>query len=205
MSQPYHVVMEIENEHCRVLGYFESRGIRRFRVVDIRGLSGGAVRHLIEVPKEYADKVDNLRSATARKSASEDRVYVWFESEGCDVCNAILAHFSFLVSGRRVRGHTFLYSFVAPDFESYRSVVTALESRGFKVRIVRVKRFVPTGKLLTEKQEKVLWYALKTGFFDYPRRVNVVQLARALGIRPSTLSEIIRRGIKRLLEHYFEE
>lgn len=59
-------------------------------------------------------------------------------------------------------------------------------------------------EILTEKQERLLWLALKMGFLDYPRKINAVELSRRVGIRASTLSEITRRGIHRLLEQHFE-
>ena len=58
-------------------------------------------------------------------------------------------------------------------------------------------------EVLTEKQERVLWLALKLGFFDYPRKIDSIEFSRKLGIVPSTLSEITRRGMLRLLKHYF--
>ena len=57
---------------------------------------------------------------------------------------------------------------------------------------------------MTEKQERVLWLALKMGFFEFPRRITMLELSRRLGVGLSTLSEIIRRGIRRLLENHFE-
>lgn len=59
--------------------------------------------------------------------------------------------------------------------------------------------------VLTEKQERIFWLALKGGFFDYPRKIGLRELAEKLGVQSSTLSEIMRRGTRRLLEHYFEK
>jgi predicted DNA binding protein len=73
-----------------------------------------------------------------------------------------------------------------------------------KVKVLKVMKLRSQGKILTEKQERVLWLALKTGLFDYPRKVDMVEFSRKLGISSSTLSEVIRRGIRRLLEHHFE-
>jgi predicted DNA binding protein len=58
--------------------------------------------------------------------------------------------------------------------------------------------------VLTENQERIFWLALKSGFFDYPRQIGMAELAAKLGISPATLSEIMRRGSRRLLEHYFK-
>jgi len=46
---------------------------------------------------------------------------------------------------------------------------------------------------------------LKGGFFDYPRKIGMRELSAKLGIKPATLSETIRRGTRRLLEHHFEK
>jgi hypothetical protein len=40
--------------------------------------------------------------------------------------------------------------------------------------------------------------------FDLPRQIGMEKLATKLGIRMSTLSETMRRGTRRLLDHYFE-
>ena len=65
-------------------------------------------------------------------------------------------------------------------------------------------KFEPKAGVLTEKQERIFWLALKGGFFDYPRKIDTVELAAKLGISPSTLSEITRRGMRRLLESHFK-
>lgn len=134
-----------------------------------------------------------------KKSAS-----FWFESEGCHVCNTILSHGSFLISAGNVKEDSFLYGFIAPNFDAFKSILSALECSNFKPKIVRVEKYKLGGKVLTEKQERILWLALKMGLFDYPRKINVESFSREIGVSPSTISEIIRRGIRRLLEHYFE-
>jgi len=45
---------------------------------------------------------------------------------------------------------------------------------------------------------------LEKGVFDYPRKTNTLELSRRLGISLSTLSEITRRGMRRLVEDHFE-
>jgi len=146
------------------------------------------------IPKEKVNKIVKLTKSSA----------AWIESEGCDVCNAILSHGSFLASGRTIQNSTILYSFVTPSFDAYKSIISALETNKFEVKILNLGKFKFKKKVLTEKQEKILWLALKTGFFDYPKKIGIGKLSRKLGISASTFSEIARRGIRRLLEHYFE-
>jgi len=183
----------------------ENLQIRQFTVMDIRATRGGLVRHLVQLPREQVKRIPEhtLAKATAVNSA-ELKSGAWIESEGCDVCNTILSHGSFLVSGRNVHDFNLMYSFIAPSFDAYRSIISALESIGLKVKVLRIGKFESKGEILTRKQERTLWLALGTGFYEYPRKVNITELSRKLGTSPSTLSETLRRGIRRLLEHHFE-
>jgi predicted DNA binding protein len=82
--------------------------------------------------------------------------------------------------------------------------IRILEASGLKPKILEIGKFKPKGEVLTEKQERVLWLALKMGFFDFPRKITMLELSSRLGVGLSTLSEIARRGIRRLLEYHFE-
>jgi len=97
-----------------------------------------------------------------------------------------------------------IYSFVAPNFEAFKSIVSTLEASGLKPKTLEVWKFRPRGKILTEKQERALWLGLKMGFFEFPRKITMLELSRVLGVKLSTLSEITRRGMRRLLKHHFE-
>ncbi|HID18685.1 TPA: hypothetical protein EYP27_03990 [Candidatus Bathyarchaeota archaeon] len=204
-DDPCHVVIEIENKRCRVLKILETLGIRQFKIADIRGLSGGLTRHLVKLSPEQIDKIPKGMLVKMREGGKlEERAFVWVESEGCDVCNTILSHGSFLISGTSIQNSTLVYDFITPNFDAYTSILSALESSNLKVKVLKVMKLRSQGKILTEKQERVLWLALKTGLFDYPRKVDMVEFSRKLGISSSTISEVIRRGIRRLLEHHFE-
>jgi predicted DNA binding protein len=200
--EPYHVVIEVENKKCKMVGKLASLGFSHLKVVDVRSSSSGSVRHLMDVGEDQAKKVPKELSA---KGYVEGNSSVWLESEGCEVCNTILNHDAFLVSGKSLQGNLITYSFMVPTFEAYRGIISDLQKTGHQVKILKVGKFEPQIGVLTENQERIFWLALKSGFFDYPRRVDLTELSKKLGISPATLSEIIRRGTRRLLEHYFRQ
>ena len=199
VDEPYHITLEVVNERCKGLRLLRELGVGGYTLEDIRGLPGGLTRHLIKVPLGQVDEVPEGSFSGVRAGGE-----AWFDSDGCDVCSAIMSDSSFLVSARHVADSTIVYSFVVPSFDAFKNVVSTLEARGLAPNILEVVRFKPKGKVLTEKQERVLWLALKLGFFDYPRKVNSIELSRRLGVVPSTLSELTRRGLRRMLESYFE-
>ena len=203
--KPYHVVIEVENKQCKMLKKFATLGLKHLQVSDIRSSSSGSVRHLIELDRDQVKKIPEDFKTVASRGKIEGRPSIWFESEGCEVCNTILSRDAFLISGKSMEENAIKYSFIVPTFKAYTSIISALETAGHKVNVLKRGSFEPKTGVLTEKQERIFWLALKGGFFDYPRKIGTQELSAKLGIRPSTLSEILRRGTRRLLEHHFEK
>jgi predicted DNA binding protein len=204
-DEPYHITLEIENRRCKGLKMLKDLGVQQYTLNDIRSLPEGSTRHLLRMPSKMIAEIPKDTFTKIRGSNKlEGKTSAWFDSDGCDVCKTILSQNSFLLSGRHVDGHTIIYSFVAPSFEAFQNIMSTLEAGGFEPKPLEVTKFKPKGKILTEKQERVLWLALKMGFFAFPRKINMLDLSRRLGVGLSTLSEIIRRGTRRLLENHFE-
>ena len=200
--EPYHVVIEVENKQCKMVKKLASLGFNHLKVVDVRSSSSGSVRHLMDVGEEQVRK---LPRELAAKGHVKGKSSVWLESEGCEVCNTILAHDAFLVSGKSMQDSIITYSFMVPTFQAYKGIIDDLEKSGHKVDVRKIGKFEQQIGVLTENQERIFWLALKSGFFDYPRQVGMAELAAKVGISPATLSEIMRRGTRRLLEHYFKQ
>jgi len=199
--EPYHVVIEVDNKQCKMVKKLAALGFEHLKVVDVRSSSSGSVRHLMDVGEEQARRVPKEFAA---KGHVEGKSSVWLESEGCEVCNTILAHDAFLVSGKSMEGNIITYSFMVPTFEAYKGIIIDLEKAGHIVNVRKIGKFEQQIGVLTENQERIFWLALKSGFFNYPRQVGMAELAAKLGISSATLSETIRRGTRRLLEHYFK-
>lgn len=199
--EPYHVVIEVENKQCKMVRKLASLGFKHLKVVDVRSSSSGSVRHLMDVGEDQAHKVPKELTT---KGHVEGKSSVWMESEGCEVCNTILSHDAFLVSGKSMQNNIITYSFMVPTFEAYQGIIGNLEKSGHKVNVRKIGKFEQQIGILTENQERIFWLALKSGFFEYPRQIGMAELAGKLGISTATLSEIMRRGTRRLLEHYFK-
>jgi predicted DNA binding protein len=200
MDEPYQVTLEVMNEGCKGLKFLRDRGIEEYSLADIRSRTEGQTRHLIKVPISKLDEIKRNKFTRVLHGGE-----VWFDSDGCDVCNTILSNNALLVSGRHISNYVILYDFVVPNHEAFRKIVSTLEDKGLKLKILKLVKFKPKMKILTEKQERTLWLALKLGFFEYPRKIDSIELSKKLGIAPSTLSELERRGIRKILEHYFQE
>lgn len=78
------------------------------------------------------------------------------------------------------------------DLDTYNDVfkrfLSKLNSCGLKWWIKR--RF---DKRLTKRQTEILMYAIKEGYYEYPRRISLTELARKIGISKSYLSETLKK------------
>lgn len=88
------------------------------------------------------------------------------------------------------------------NHDSFRELLTSLEKVGISVELKR-KTVLEDRKLLTSRQEQILYIAFERGYFDFPKKVGLEELAHQVGVKPSTLTEILRRGQRKVLEQYF--
>ena len=206
IDEPIHVVIELENSRCRVLRMLKKLGIEEFKLLDIRGNMKGSTSHFIRIDTAGVKKLVNSKVIDGeKKKVLKGEFGVWIEGEGCGACKTILSEGAFLISGANSKGKYFIYKFIAPNYGVFQKILKSLENMGFKPKVLQVTKYRSRGKVLTEKQEVTLWIALRSGFFDYPRKIKVEDLAKRLNMSSSTLSEILRRGMRRLLEDYFKE
>src|SRR3972149_5415838 len=76
--EPYHVVIEVENKHCKMVKKLATLGFKHLKVVDVRSSSSGSVKHLMDVGEDQAPKVH--RELVAAKGYVEGKSSVWLES-----------------------------------------------------------------------------------------------------------------------------
>lgn len=56
-------------------------------------------------------------------------------------------------------------------------------------------------RTLTEREIKTLRYALKSGYFDIPRKITLNRLSIELGLSKATVETHLRKALKKILEN----
>jgi len=69
-------------------------------------------------------------------------------------------------------------------------------------RIDEVAPFQPR-PALTGRQKEIMATAVSHGYFQFPRKINLTELSELVGVRPSTLSEILRGAERRIMDNAF--
>ncbi len=176
-------------------------------ILDSKMLPNDEVQHLFDIQVKPG-LTDDLLAALKRdedlinietvKSMS-GHVYGSATSLRCTVCKDVARSKCFLASVD-VTSEGARWTVIGNN-DSFRDLLAAME-KGEVPFEVKLKRNIEESELLTARQEQMLSIAFERGYFDFPKKVGLEELARMADVKTSTLAEILRRGQKKVLGEY---
>ncbi len=173
-------------------------------LIEVEGflISEENVKGLIKVKAEEVSRLTNkLPDFCESLKISKDSVRLLLREHPCLIAHPILSSGGIIV-GINYDGNGITWSIICSEKDCPR-LIKKLEKLGIDFELVYKGR--PEDKeSITFREEEVLKIALEKGFFDYPKKIKLEELASLLDISPSTLSEILRRAQKKVLEKYFK-
>ena len=174
---------------------------------------GGEVAHFVDITT-YDDKTESVRDWLDRSHTikseeltelSRDHSMGVVVATKCRACASIIgSNSAMFVSSASTEDNCqvgykiFLSDSGIPNLLNHLSQ----DGVGYKVtEISPISHDVP----LTTRQLNVLKSAMEMGLYDFPRRITQDELASKIGIKTSTLNEILRRAEKNILGKYLTE
>jgi predicted DNA binding protein len=94
------------------------------------------------------------------------------------------------------------WRFIARRPSDIRHILASLKRDGMQARVEDMVPLQPKPSL-TGRQMEIMTTAVSHGYFEFPRRINLTDLSELVGIKPSTLSEILRSAERRIMENAF--
>jgi predicted DNA binding protein len=107
---------------------------------------------------------------------------------------------------------------LAPNFKSLKEFMELVKDHGYDLKI-KSKRYLESSEsvsldsfrtsgfsklkfaseLLTDRQMEVFDLACRYDYYEEPKRISIEEMAKKLGISPSTCAELLRKAEKKLL------
>ena len=181
------------------------------RVLDCRSLPDGeGVQELFEVTSA-ADLSDKIVSYLRQDSyvydidivrADQGRVIGSLKTHRCTACKTFAGANCFLVSATSQPDGKLEWAVLGND-TMVKSLMQELEHQKVASEVVKISKLKGEEEL-TARQENILQIALEKGYFEFPKKITLRQLAKVLDVSPATLTEILRRGQKRVLQEHFK-
>jgi len=177
-------------------GHEVSCGCNNF--VEIKGLDNNldlVIQELKDHPHVEGVDVSPLKKGVAFGIVTTNQ---------CGICTGLHKTDCFLTSYSSYSDDEIEWKLVGPNEKSILKVINDLKKTGVEIKLIS-KTFLDPDGLLTARQEKIMEVAFKRGYFEYPKRIDMQELADIFDVSLSTISEILRKGQQRIIGNYFKD
>lgn len=120
----------------------------------------------------------------------------------CHIIRWILDAGCFLEQAKAEGDGKVQFKVLAGKDGSIPELMNRLKSAGFLIDIKRLTSY-SEDPITTKRQRDAVRMALDRGYFDYPCKVSVKDLAKECGVSESTMRETLRRAQRNILMEYF--
>ena len=182
------------------------------RVIDRVPYAEKGVKDLVEISaaSDVMDEVlDAIRSNPLvaemdTTTTEKGKVISAVTTTRCEICRVLTDSDVFLISARSKDGGKVEWTLILSEKQVLKEIFDHLKSKSVEAELVKLTK-IDDKESLTERQDKITQVAFERGYFDYPKRISLRELARMFDVSPSTLSEILRKGQRKIVLDYFKK
>ncbi len=131
----------------------------------------------------------------------KDKMLATVSTTKCAICSTMADSGCFLVSAT-AKDDKLHWTVLTSKNDQIKALIARMKDNGMDATLQSI-RDISSKEELTKRQEAILTIALEKGYFDYPKRTSIRELAGMFGISISPLSEILRSGQKKVMASYF--
>jgi predicted DNA binding protein len=121
----------------------------------------------------------------------------------CRACKVLITSKAFMVYPVDIRKGRMKWLLITDTNKTVGKLSEALEQVDCDVKIDRITPLGDKG-VLTDRQEEIIQAAFSSGYFEFPRKIGSLKLAKQLGVSVSTLSEVMRAAQRRIFAEYLK-
>ncbi len=183
------------------------------RVIDTKTMNDREVRDLVQIDVENEEDLPKVIESVRNNpnifnvdisAIDRGRLLAAFTTNQCVVCRLLAGTECFLTRSTTTKGGRLNWTLLVTENRALQALIGNLQKVGADPKLIKLTEITDTDALTT-RQEQITRMAFERGYFDFPRRIGLRELAKMFGISTSTLSEILRKGQRRIMMHYFSE
>jgi predicted DNA binding protein len=192
-------LIEISREDCKVTNIVYSK---KFKAEIMRLKIGEkSTIHRIICQGDKEEILNELRKGGV-KCSEVGKNSIWAQSESCSACS-FLSRENIIITGSTSYNRTRLaYRFKAPSMAFVHSLTSRLTENGFAPMVVETTE--ETNSDLTEREKEIIEIAFRKGYYDSDRKISMKDLAKELKVSVPSLSDVLRRGNRKIVKDYVE-
>lgn len=158
--------------------------------------------HKIHCSSNRIDEVKRILKYLGLKCRKAGVDSLWVQSSSCSSCAFFASPVAHVLGSRSHGNGRIQYRVLLPSIRELKALEQQMKDAGIEYNITGVVPYVH--QELTERQREIMRTALEHGYFDDQSRTSLTELAGIIGMSPSSLSEILRRSLKKAAVFYFD-
>ncbi|UCE91830.1 MAG: helix-turn-helix domain-containing protein [Methanobacteriota archaeon] len=182
------------------------------RVIDRVPYAEKGVKDLVEISATSDVMEDVLKAVRANPLVADmdtttterGKVISAVTTTRCEICRILTDSDVFLISAQSKDGGKVEWTLILSEKQVLKEIFDDLKSKSVEAELIKLTK-IDDKESLTERQDKITQVAFERGYFDYPKRISLRELARMFDVSPSTLSEILRKGQRKIVLDYFKK
>jgi len=119
----------------------------------------------------------------------------------CLACSSLAGSNCHLISADAKSDGSVHWRLMTSDRDEVRKLVSKLRKLKCEAELTKLSR-IDEQEVLTSRQEEIIMMAFERGYFETPRKTKLKDLSKLTGVSQATLSEILRKGQKRIVVEY---
>ena len=124
-------------------------------------------------------------------------------NNNCALARIVSESGVFLTSAKPITDDIIEWAILAPNAAYVKNFIKRATDLGYNIN----RKYItdPEAEMkLTARQEEIISFALKNGYYDVPKKINVDDICKEFGCSKSTVNVIMRTAEKKIIEHYME-
>ncbi len=191
--------IELERDDCAVSNLI----FARLKHANVSRLVIGREKSLHRVKsvksEDLLDVITDLRrvSESVRKVA---RDVLWVEGKSCSACRFLSSSTVPVVGSRTIDQKHLAFRILVQSRKSLELLIAQMAKAGLNPKVIDIR--AGQGQSLTEREKEVLLFAFNHGYFESNRQSSLTELAEKLDVSTSSLSDVMRRALRKVVEEY---
>lgn len=142
-----------------------------------------------------------LKAGIEVERTGEDSI--WAKAPSCSSCAFFSCSDVSILGTRSVNSHNVAYRIRVSSMARLKVLERELNSLDLNPVITDIYETIKTK--LTDREREALETCYREGFFDQNRKKNLSEISKIMGISPASMSELLRRAMKKVLSEYLND
>ncbi|MCL5888901.1 MAG: helix-turn-helix domain-containing protein [Candidatus Thermoplasmatota archaeon] len=194
---PVEAVIELERDDCKITqALMKMTGVKSVTRLKIEA---DETLHLVEKETFTAEDMKIINSLS-KKVARTGPGKLWIYGKSCSACKALALSEAVVVSSKSIDSQRVLFRILMENRISLKKLIKYLEAEQLNPKMVEEPD--EQRNEMSERELSVLKMCFDLGYFENDRAFSLTEIAKVLGISTSSLSETLRRAMKKTVRDY---